>query len=252
MKKKLSSTFFIGAFLVVLSLFLHYIHYLIFKDAHHTLIFLVADIAFIPMEVFFTSLVLDKLLEKREITHLLERLNILIGLFYTELGTALLSEIVIGDNDLNLIRKDSTKEKQEDTISFDTLVKDISSHEYTIDITKINLNRIQSHLDNNKELLIALLTNNNLLEHETFTETLMAVIHLKDELNSRYNNNIQEYEINHINKDLEVTYKYLTIEWAKYMEYLRDNYPVLFTKALINNPFDNRSKQEKDKLYLKI
>lgn len=252
MKKKLNSTFFIGAFLVGLSLFLHYVHYLIFKDAHHTLIFLVADIAFIPMEVFFTSLVLDKLLEKRELSHLLERLNMLIGLFYTELGTDLLKEIVVGDNDLNLIRKDSIKEKCEDKISFDILVKDILSHEYIIDIHKINLKNIQTQLDNNKDLIITLLTNNNLLEHETFTEMLMAIIHLKDELNSRYNDNIEEYEINHISKDIEVAYKYLTIEWAKYMEYLRDNYPVLFTKALINNPFDNRSKKEKDKLYLKI
>lgn len=71
MKKKTKETILIGAGLVILSLVLHYIHILLFKDVHHTLIFLVADIAFIPMEVFFTTIVIDRMLEKREKEHLL-------------------------------------------------------------------------------------------------------------------------------------------------------------------------------------
>ena len=43
MKKKTKETILIGTGLVTLSLILHYVHYLIFKDAHHTMIFLVAD-----------------------------------------------------------------------------------------------------------------------------------------------------------------------------------------------------------------
>ena len=35
------------------------------------------------------------------------------------------------------------------------------------------------------------------------------------------------------------------------MKYLSEEYPVLYCKALINNPFDTRSKREKDKCYLK-
>ena len=55
----------------------------------------------------------------------------------------------------------------------------------------------------------------------------------------------------HIEKDIMLAYKYLTIEWAEYMKYLSEEYPVLYCKALINNPFDTRSKGEKDKCYLK-
>lgn len=65
-EEKTKETILIGTGLVTLSLILHYVHYLIFKDAHHTMIFLVADIAFIPMDVFFTSLILDRFLEKRK------------------------------------------------------------------------------------------------------------------------------------------------------------------------------------------
>ena len=50
--------------------------------------------------------------------------------------------------------------------------------------------------------------------------------------------------------DLMAVYKYLTIEWAEYMKYLSKNYPSLYCKALINNPFDTRDKKEKDKCFL--
>lgn len=251
MKKKTKETILIGAGLVILSLLLHYAHFKIFKDLHHTLIFLFADIAFIPMEVFFTSLILDKFLERREKYHLLEKLNMLIGVFYTEVGTKLLTNITIGDNNISDLTQDSVKEISDDKISFEKLNNDILNHSYKLDINKIDLSILNKLLNENRDLLITLITNENLLEHETFTEMLMSVLHLKEELNSRYSTQIDDYELLHIESDLEVAYKYLTIEWIKYMQYLCYNYPVLFTKALINNPFDNRSKKEKDQIYLK-
>ena len=230
MKKKTKETILIGTGLVALSLFLHYIHYLIFKDAHHTMIFLVADIAFIPMDVFFTTLILDRFLEKREKDHLLGKLNMLIGVFYTEVGTKLLLNIVEGDNDREFLSGAS--------ITNDTWKKK-------------SLEDIRKNLDANKDLLISLIANENLIEHETFTEMLMSIMHLREELNTRLSMDMQEYELEHIEKDIMLAYKYLTIEWAEYMKYLSEEYPVLYCKALINNPFDTRSKSEKDKCYLK-
>lgn len=251
MKKKTKETILIGTGLVALSLFLHYIHYLIFKDAHHTMIFLVADIAFIPMDVFFTTLILDRFLEKREKDHLLGKLNMLIGVFYTEVGTKLLLNIVEGDNDREFlsgasITNDTWKKK-----SFEKLHNRILKHDYNVDINKVSLEDIRKNLDENKDLLISLIANENLIEHETFTEMLMSIMHLREELNTRLSMDMQEYELEHIEKDIMLAYKYLTIEWAEYMKYLSEEYPVLYCKALINNPFDTRSKREKDKCYLK-
>ena len=53
--KRTKETILIGSGLVILSILLHYLHVVIFKDVHHTMIFLFADIAFIPLEVFLTS-----------------------------------------------------------------------------------------------------------------------------------------------------------------------------------------------------
>ena len=250
LKKKNKETIIIGISLIALSLVLHYAHYLIFKDLHHTLVFLVGDIAFVPMDVFFTTVVLDKLLESREKNHLLEKLNMIIGIFYTEIGTKLLANIVNGDDNISDLRQDSCKDKVVEKICFEKLNDDIQKHNYKINASKLDLGVLKSILDDNRDLLITLISNESVLDHETFTETIMSLMHLKEELNSRYSTRIEEYEIEHIQKDIEIAYKYLTIEWSKYMTYLKNNYPALFLKALINNPFDKRSKEEKDRIYL--
>ena len=46
------------------------------------MIFLVADIAFIPLEVFFTTMILERVLERRKKEQDLEKLNMLVGVFY--------------------------------------------------------------------------------------------------------------------------------------------------------------------------
>lgn len=250
LKKKTKETILIGVGLVILSLILHYAHYLIFEDAHHTMIFLFADIAFIPMEVFFTTLILDRFLEKREKEHLIGKLNMLVGVFYTELGTDLLHDFVYGDNEIEDLRENAIVNITWDNESFKNLNKHVMNHKYEIDINKINLEQLRDKLDKNKNLLITLITNENLLDHETFTEMLVSIMHLREELDTRYSNHMEEYEISHIKTDLAVAYKYLTLEWSYYINYLRREYPQLFLKALINNPFDKRSKIEKDSIYL--
>ena len=90
--------------------------------------------------------------------------------------------------------------------------------DYEINIDKINLKDVRNRLDDNKDLLINLISNGNLLEHETFTEMLMSIMHLREELNTRLSMDMQEYELEHIEKDIMLAYKYLTIEWAEYMK----------------------------------
>lgn len=214
------------------------------------MIFLFADIAFIPLEVFLTTIVIERILERREKEHLLEKLNMLIGLFYTELGTKLLSDIVKGDAHGVMANHRTINSDTWNDQSFSKLHEDILNYDYELNIDKINLGDIKNKLDDNKDLLINLISNGNLLEHETFTEMLMTIMHLKEELDTRYCDEIERYEIMHIEKDLMAVYKYLTIEWAEYMKYLSKNYPSLYCKALINNPFDTRDKKEKDKCFL--
>ena len=46
-----------AAILIALSATMYAIHYLIFSDYHHIFIYLVGDIAFVPLEVLFVVIV---------------------------------------------------------------------------------------------------------------------------------------------------------------------------------------------------
>ena len=64
----------LGFALVILSTLLYLIHYAIFGDAHHILIYLVGDIAFVPIEVLMVTLIIHHLLSEREKRLRLEKL----------------------------------------------------------------------------------------------------------------------------------------------------------------------------------
>ena len=159
MSKQKKEFLMIGIGLIGLSLVLHYVHYLIFQDLHHTLIFLFADIAFIPMEVFFTTLVIDKLLEKREKEHLRDKLSMLIGVFFSELGTDILNTFVYADDNTEIIAKEALVTKEWNKNEFKNLEKLVDEYEYDIDIKKVDLIALEKKLNAQKDLVINLITN---------------------------------------------------------------------------------------------
>jgi len=80
----------LGISLITLSAVLYFLHYVIFKDAHHIVIYLLGDIAFVPIEVLLVTLLIHRLLEAREKRAMLKKLNMVIGVFFSEVSTVLL------------------------------------------------------------------------------------------------------------------------------------------------------------------
>ncbi|MFA5416062.1 MAG: hypothetical protein WC295_11250, partial [Methanoregula sp.] len=77
----------VGVGLVTLSVLIYAAHYLIFQDDHHLFIFFLGDLAFIPIEVLIVTLIIDQLLAAREKRQRLEKLNMVIGMFFSSVGT---------------------------------------------------------------------------------------------------------------------------------------------------------------------
>jgi hypothetical protein len=78
-----------------------------------------------------------------------------------------------------------------------------------------------------------------MLEHATFTELLRAIFHLSEELDRRSSfSMLPASDVAHIAGDMRRVYSLLAAEWLRYMEYLKDNYPYLFSLAMRTNPFD--------------
>ena len=241
MKKRQKETILIGCGLVSLSLILHFVHVLIFKDVHHTMIFLVADIAFIPLEVFFTTMILERVLERRKKEQDLEKLNMLVGVFYAEFGTQLLEYFVNQDDRVAICKK---LRIQDPSVWNDEYFKRLqqlnSSYHYEVQLTKIDLRELQQILHEGKNIIITLMTTDSLHEHETFTEMLMRIMHLKEELDTQDITDLSNIKCTHLEEVMAAFYRYLTYEWCYYLNYLNKFYPSLFSTVIMLSPFNKK------------
>lgn len=243
--KKRKEQITLAILLLVASTLLYLLNYAIFKDAHHIFMFLTEDLAFIPIEVLVVTLIIDRLLENREKEHRIDKLNILIGLFFDEFGNELLKEFVTYDNNIEGIRGRFILNNNVKNDKYKDIKKLAKSYDYKIEKNKINLEKIEGILVSKKDELIKLLENPVLLEHETFTDLLQALFHVYNEITTRKKlHTLTNSDEQHIKGDLERVYKLLSYEWIIYMEYLQREYPYLFRTAQINNPYDHRGQDE--------
>jgi hypothetical protein len=230
----------LGVSLIVTSAMLYSIHYLIFGDARHMFMYLLGDIAFLPIEVFLVTIVVHQLLTEREKRVMLKKLNMVIGAFFSEVGIRLLREFVAvdaaaGDKREKLAAAGSWPDR-----NIKELVRYFKSCECSPKPAAKNLDELKALLAAKRVFLLGLLENPNLLEHESFTEMLWAVFHLTEELEARDDfSKLPASDLKHLEGDIKRAYTAITVEWLWYMDHLRRTYPYLFSLAVRTNPFDS-------------
>ena len=236
----------LGVFLVVLSFILYFLHYILFHDLHHILIYLVGDLAFLPVEVLIVTLIIHKLLSEREKISRLDKMNMVIGAFFSKVGTSLLTYLSDLDPKLDEIKEKLIVTNDWSDEEFDRVNKILKSYDYGVQIQKINLDDLRNFLTSKRDFLLRLLENPSLLEHESFTELLRAVFHLEEELSRRsdmgqlpdVNCQLPDTDCEHLAGDIKRAYTMLVHQWLDYMKYLKDSYPYMFSFAMRTNPFD--------------
>ena len=187
---------------------------------------------------FFASAT-QLLLQRRDEKARKMRLNTVIGLFFSEIGTQLLRMFSSYDPDLDNIRERCCMDQRWSDEDFDKLHTHLKSYRYAIDTEKIELQEIHDFLKTKGELLVHLLENPNLVEHESFTELLRALFHLRDELFARGDLfSLPDTDIKHLANDASRVYIVLGEQWIAHMRYLKQHYPYLFSLALRTNPFN--------------
>ncbi|MDY7032024.1 MAG: hypothetical protein SVY10_08955 [Thermodesulfobacteriota bacterium] len=230
---------FFGVSMLVLSFVFYFVHYVVFKDSHHIFIFLIGDIAFVFFEVLLVSMIIHQLLSMRERRARLEKLNMVIGTFFSRVGTKLLAYISDYDPNLEMIRKKLIITNDWSDQDFSRVSKGLKNQKYGVDIQNVKLEEFRTFLVGEIDFLLRLMESPTLLEHEAFTELLMAVFHLSDEFAAREDmSNLPATDSAHIAGDIKRVYVLLVREWLQYMKHLKDNYPYLFSLAVRTNPFD--------------
>lgn len=228
-----------GLILVTLSLALYTAHFFIFSDAHHLLIFLVGDIAFIPLEVLIVTLVIDQMLQSRERQQRMEKLNMVIGTFFSTMGISLLSLFSRADPDIRSVTSQLAVKNRSPDDQIISIKTCLTAHQCTARIEGIDLVRLRDLLVKNEEFLLRVVENPMVFEHESFTDLILAVSHLTEELKARGDlSSLPPSDLAHIEGDIHRVYGQLVPAWVRYMEYLKTNYPYLFSLALRKNPFN--------------
>ena len=238
MKSFLNWQIALAVFLVVLSAVFYLFHYLIFGDIRHIFIYLIGDIAFLFIDVLIVTLVLNRLLVYREKQSILKKLNVVINTFFSEVGTDLSKLCLNFDFSAEDFRKKLVIKK--DWSDRDFLMTKQSLRSFgSIDSKKSDLGEVRTFLMSKRQFLLTLLENPHLVEHESFTNLLLSILHLTDELqNRKYFTKLPESDFNHLSYDIKRVYNQLILEWLDYMMHLKKDYPYLFSLALRINPFD--------------
>ena len=227
--KKFKHYFIVSLALLALSSILFVVHYIVFGDGYNTAYYSLMNLCFIPINSLVVTIILENFIDYKAKQDRMEKLNILIGIFFTEVGSKLMHLIINAD-----------KDAKNSVVCFDNLdsvKKNLISHDYNIDIKDIDVDVIKVLLVENSTLFINLVSNENLHQHEKFTDLLMSVIHLRDEIIFMENDKYHELNINHLEHDILRVYRNITLMWVDYLEYLNKSYPFLYNNAIRVNPF---------------
>jgi hypothetical protein len=228
--------------LILSSVVVYLIHYSIFHDLHHIGIFMLGDIAIIPIEVLIVTLLIHRLLQVREKRKLMAKLNIVIGAFFSEIGEELVKAFSDVDRNIGAIRGRILETNHWSNSEVAHLSRLVDSYEPQVESRDYDLEKLKAFLFNRRVFLLRLLENPNLLEHDSFTDLLWAVTHLQEELYFREDFvSLPESDFAHLTLDIKRAYKAVIKEWVLYMKHLHDNYPYLFSLATRMNPFDTNA-----------
>lgn len=187
----------------------------------------------------------ELILFRRERTAVTKKLNLVVGVFFSEAGTRLLRLLVAWDPGISEIRTSflvNGRWKRED---FAAAAASARRHVFRLDPGTPELMALRTFLLGKRAFLVRLLENPALLEHGSFSNLLQALLHLVEELAERDSfRDLPRADRAHLVADMVRVYRHLVEEWLSYTEHLKTHFPYLFSLAARKNPFDEDARVE--------
>ena len=237
MKNRLKTITLISLLLLI-SFLVYLIQYFIFRRPEETGFYLLEDLAFVPINVLLVTLGINTVLVRREKKAMLEKVSIVVNEFFAESGRNILlafrdyptdCEEIYGKLRVSMNWNDKDFSASRAFFAANPICVDIRAHDLTL---------LRAALEKEKDSLLRLFENANLMEHDAFTDMLWAVYHVYDELRSRESlENLPAADLKHLNTDIERAIRLLFGEWLDQMRVLKARYPYLYSLAVRKNPF---------------
>lgn len=233
---------FLAVLLLALSGVLYLFHFLVFRDVRHIFIYMVGDLAFLPIEVLLVAVIVHRVLEMGEKKRRMEKLNTMIGVFFGQLGNELLALVARCDSDRKKLEERlclGEDWEEEDFLDAFRIVAQVGG---SLICTEETAKQFKEFFAPREGFLVSMLENPSIMEHEEFTDLLWAVFHLAEELRYReMADRLPPSDLKHLGDDLNRVYRLLAREWLRYARHLKKNYPYLYSLVVRTNPFNPTS-----------
>jgi predicted membrane protein len=177
-------------------------------------------------------------LNRREYQTRQQKLQMIVGLFFSEAGCELLTHGVRADHQSVFLQNALAIDANWSSKDFDRARQKLESHDFAIRHNNLDLRSLRTLLESQGPMLVRLMESPYLLEHEAFTDLLIATLHLKEELQLRLNlSHLPDSDREHLAGDVRRFYQLAASQWLHYVEHLQTHYPFLYSLAVRTNPF---------------
>lgn len=235
----------LAVLLLVGSLLLYGIDYLVFGGGAMIAAGFLGNLAFLPLYVLFVTLIIEKVLKERERHAIRQKLNMVIGVFFCEVGTVMIRDCLGFVENSAGLAKTLAITPHWTFQDFRKAASYLYEHTIVLDSRQGDLACLKKFLVEKRGFMLGLLENPNLLEHDEFTDLLWAVFHLIEELEARHNLTVlSPADMDHLSGDIKRAYGCLLKEWLTYLRHLKQDYPYLFSLAVRTNPLDPEARAE--------
>ncbi|WP_245942903.1 hypothetical protein [Methanothermobacter defluvii] len=176
MKTKINWRVKLALLLVLVSASIYFILYLIFHKPETELFYIGIDLAFVPLEILIVVIVVEAAISRRELSERLEKLNMVIGAFFSETGTEFLREVSPFESNTPFIASRLIMDTSWSSDDFRKIIDEFNGLDFSFELGSEEsielLHYLREFLVSRRKFLLGLLENPNLLEHESFTDML--------------------------------------------------------------------------------
>ena len=228
-------------FFTLLSVGLLVIHHCIFHENGYWATFLLLhEIALMPLEFVVVTLGLEKIMELSHKRENQAKISMIESVFFSESGSDMLRYLVSCDADRDVdilrtvmdVRPDWTMRQIKQARA---TVKKVT---YEVDPQKVDFFGLHYHLSTRHSYFLKVIENPALSGHERFTELLLHIYHLWEELEARTDlYNLSEADRIYLCHAVNTVYRELSIEWMQNATDLLLHQPERLNHVLQANPF---------------
>jgi len=226
--------------LLLFSIATYGVHYGLFHNGRDIYYYLLMDVAFLFVQVLLMTVVIERLLSARERQAMRKKVNVVLGVFFSQVGTPLIKLLGSFDETVGDLARHLHVDDNATASDFAAMHTAVVRHVSRIDAERGDLSMLRAELLDERNFLMRLLEHPSLLEHDAFTELLWAIFHLAEELSQRRDlSYLPDHDRKHLETDIYRAYHLLLREWIDYVQHLQSDYPYLFSLAVRTNPFDS-------------